>query len=182
MALKACSECQRVISTGANPCPFCGKHNPHGMSKLVRYGGGILAIVILIGIIGPSTKTRDSHDVGSDPGKPASQTGDRKVVLTVDAIRLWKDYEANEVAADGTYKGKILQVSGTVSSIDKDFMDDVVLHLESPNPFAPTSARLKGSQAKRAAALSKGAAVTVTCEDVERILVSPSLRGCTIND
>jgi hypothetical protein len=100
----------------------------------------------------------------------------------VDAVKLWKDYDANEVAADGIYKGKILQVTGTVASIDKDFLDDIVLHLKSPNQFENTMATLKKSETSKAAALSKGSKVTLLCKGKGRILGSPTLDDCTFNE
>jgi hypothetical protein len=46
MALKACLECKKEISTDANPCPHCGKKNPHGMSAIVKFGGGFLGLCL----------------------------------------------------------------------------------------------------------------------------------------
>jgi hypothetical protein len=45
MAMKACSECKKEISTDANPCPHCGKKNPHGSSKGALFGGTIVALI-----------------------------------------------------------------------------------------------------------------------------------------
>lgn len=102
--------------------------------------------------------------------------------MTVDAVKLWKDYDANEVAADGVYKGKILQVTGTVASIDKNIMGDIVLHLKSPNEFMNTMATLKKTETSKAAALNKGAKVTLLCKGKGRLLGSPALGDCTISE
>jgi predicted amidophosphoribosyltransferase len=51
MAMKACKECKKEISTDANPCPHCGKKNPHGSSKILVFGGvlGVAAVWALSG-------------------------------------------------------------------------------------------------------------------------------------
>lgn len=60
-------------------------------------------------------------------------------VATASASDMWQQYEANEVAADNYYKGRVFRIEGTVASIDKDLMANVVLHLE-PNELMTTSA------------------------------------------
>lgn len=50
MGLKNCRECQRPISASANPCPLCGKSNPHGTSAVLRYGGGLLLFCVGLGV------------------------------------------------------------------------------------------------------------------------------------
>jgi hypothetical protein len=44
MSMKACSECKKQISADANPCPHCGKKNPHGTSKGAAVIGTIVAL------------------------------------------------------------------------------------------------------------------------------------------
>lgn len=200
MALKQCKECKKEISTDANPCPHCGKKNPHGMPKWLKYSAGILGALIIIGAIAPASKKNGQVNSDASPSdtspRPAVAAPTEAPVahrdpapptpkgpdLTVDAVKLWKDYDANEVAADGIYKGKILQVTGTVASIDKDFMDDIVLHLKSPNQFENTMATLKKSEMSKAAALSKGSQVTLLCKGKGRLLGSPALDDCTFNE
>jgi len=49
--------------------------------------------------------------------------------FTVSAPSLFTDYSDNEIAADDRYKGKILQVSGTIRDIGNDIMDDAYVSL-----------------------------------------------------
>ena len=47
MALKACKECGREISSDANPCPHCGKRNPHGaLHSFRRLSVGAFVVVV----------------------------------------------------------------------------------------------------------------------------------------
>lgn len=197
MALKPCKECKNAISQDANPCPHCGKKNPHGMSRLLKFGGAAVGIVIVLAAIAPGAKTSKATSGNSVAEAPreakasreakatdeAKATGEAKPpALAVDAIKLWQDYDANEVAADGIYKGKILKVTGTVASIDKDFLDNIIVHLKSPNPIMNTMAKLEKSESSKAAALNKGAPITLTCEGAGRVVGSPSLDDCTISN
>ncbi len=56
---------------------------------------------------------------GGDSGEAAGQPD-----MKVEAAKIIKEFEANEAKADSKYKGKTLQVSGVVSKIDTEFMDE----------------------------------------------------------
>ena len=98
----------------------------------------------------------------------------------VSAERLFLDYQRNEVSADSMYKGRTLAVTGTVSSINKDFTDSVYLMLETSNEFMGIHANLRGSEVSKASTLSKGSTVTVVCEGNGMIVGSPMLKDCVI--
>ena len=52
-----------------------------------------------------------------------------KPVLKVTSKTLYKEYNNNEIAADEKYKGKIIQVRGTIRDIGKDIMDEAYISL-----------------------------------------------------
>ncbi len=172
MALKACKECKREISTEAKTCPNCGKTNPTSQ--------GIVFFFIIKGAAGGGSSTNassgQSATKAATPNTPVFRSAS---AVSVDNRKLWQDYEANEVAADNAYKGRPLKVTGIVASIDKDFMDDVVLHLASPNEFMNTMATMTKSEGAKSAALSKGNRVVLLCEGKGRVLGTPALDGCT---
>lgn len=95
-------------------------------------------------------------------------------------MKLWRDYDANEVLADETYKDKKLLVTGRVKSIDKDFLNDIVLQLQSPNEFMSTHATLEDSEKAAAAQLRKGATVTLECIGRGLVIGSPMLDDCRL--
>ncbi len=51
--------------------------------------------------------------------------------IKVTALKIVNDYKENGVAADSTYKGKIIEVTGTVKTIDKDILGTPYISLES---------------------------------------------------
>jgi hypothetical protein len=61
-------------------------------------------------------------------------------VYSIGAVRLWREYEENEVAADTRYKGERLRVTGTIVSIERNYDGQPVLHLFAGNAIFPTVA------------------------------------------
>lgn len=110
------------------------------------------------------------------PGVPPGRTD--KLDALVSAKDLFKEYEANEVRADEKYKGKRVGVVGRVDSIDKDFMGDIVLKLQTGDRFSTVHAGILGSQKSKAMDLSKGDIVQLACFGGTRIMHSPTLRKC----
>lgn len=97
--------------------------------------------------------------------------------LEVTASTMFSDYQDNEIAADGKYKGKALLVSGTVDSISSDFMDKPVVQL-SAKPFGFVQASDLPKDV--AASLKKGQKVTLACTGNGEVIGFPALSGCTV--
>ena len=104
--------------------------------------GGIIVLIIIGGISKqmenpkPSTTTQPSA-----PAAPASAptsspvTAPSPTPITVTAAELFRDYEANEVAADEKYKGKMIGVQGTVKSIGKDIVGSMYITLSTEERY-----------------------------------------------
>jgi hypothetical protein len=174
MAMKPCKECGKVISTDAKSCPHCGKKEPTGR-KTSPLAIGCLGLIGLM-VLG-SVMSRSSSSPSIRPQE--APLAARVPVATVSAMEMWRQYEANEVSADNYYKDRVFRVTGTVHSIDKDVMDNIVLRLASPNDFMSTSATIDKSGAERAAQLEKGERVALTCVVKGRVIGSPVLDDCT---
>ena len=74
MALKACIECKKQISTDANPCPNCGKKNPHvspGVSLFVFLLVGIPMFAMCSGLC-----SKGDSSTGSSSAPKASAQDD----------------------------------------------------------------------------------------------------------
>ncbi len=84
-------------------------------------------------------------------------------VYSIGAVRLWREYNENEVAADTRYKGQRLSVTGTIVSIERDYEGRPVLHLFGGNAIFPTMATLNKADIPAAARLKKGDEVVVRC-------------------
>ena len=51
-------------------------------------------------------------------------------IITISSQQLFSEYEANDIAADQKYKGKVLQVSGSVGDISRDILDNIYVTLK----------------------------------------------------
>jgi hypothetical protein len=99
-------------------------------------------------------------------------------VYSIGAVRLWREYEENEVAADTRYKGQRLRVTGTVVSIERDYEDRPVLHLFGGNAIFPTRATLNKADIPAVVQLKKGDEVVVRCIGAGREMRMPQLERC----
>jgi hypothetical protein len=103
-------------------------------------------------------------------------------VIAVDPQRLISDYRTNEVAADMAYKGKILQITGAIASINKDFLDE---------PYVVISGYFQGLSSIQCCfgkgdepALSRlqtGQLVTISGRCSGMIMLSVFLKNCTLD-
>lgn len=100
--------------------------------------------------------------------------------IAVDNLKLWADYESNEVAADQLYKDKRLEVTGLVRGIRKDFTGSIVVEIASRNPFMSSMATMESTTDTRFAKLAKGNKVVVDCDGGGRIMGMPMLSNCEL--
>jgi hypothetical protein len=132
--------------------------------------------LMVFGIV-MSLRGRAPADVSVERAEPT--VGDDGVI-SVGSIRLWQDYEANEVAADNQYKGKSVRVTGRVLSIEKNLMGAARLDLVSGNPVFRVIATIDSVDTPRAAALTKGDTVLVQCTGAGSFMRMPQLDQCAL--
>jgi tRNA_anti-like len=130
----------------------------------------------------PPSNNSTETNVSASPTVPVANTSSETPVpaLAVSALKLYLDYQANEVAADNVYKGKQLEVTGMVTSIRKDFLDNVILEMATTNEFESVDAYLVKEDDAKAASLQKGNEVMVICEGGGMTVGSPMLRSCSL--
>jgi hypothetical protein len=112
-------------------------------------------------------------DLRALPGWPNEQP------KTVSLTELYDRYEANEVSADNSYRGHLLQVEGKVDEIKKDIMDKTYLGLNVQGHVFGINATLNPIYVPLAANISKGQNVLVVCVGAEKI-ITPQLSNCAI--
>ena len=121
-----CKTCQTEMASDAKTCPKCGAPNKKKgcFTWLIYIGGGFIGLCVLGAIFSSGDKqsgTGASQAASRSSGTPAPQT---VATMDVNADDLYKAYEANEVAADEKYKGKLVKVHGFVKNIGKDILDN----------------------------------------------------------
>jgi microcompartment protein CcmL/EutN len=91
--------------------------------------------------------------------------------IEVTARQLFKDFDANEIAALQKYNNRKVIVSGKVTRISADFLDKPTVHLATGNMFKQVL--VTGVSTDVAAGLKKGQKFTASCEKVTEALGSP---------
>lgn len=116
---------------------------------------------------------------GNAPAQQSSTAAEPP--LSIDAGTLLADYKNNELGADQKYKGKILQVTGTVDNIS-DTLGSKLVSLSSGDEysFEYVNCRLTKESVEKAATLNKGETLTVTGKNEGYSVTSVTLGNCTI--
>lgn len=175
MALIKCGECGTECSSEAAACPKCahpisgrlpqaGQEKKKGIGKIAILGcAGLAGLCLVFGVIGsimkpPTTGKGARANTGNGPPAAPPQA------IQVSPSQLVQAYDGNEIAADQSYKGKMLRVTGTVESIRKDLMDNIFVTLESGHVMRKVQVFFDDSYAGKIAQLSKGTRITVRGE------------------
>jgi len=124
MALVNCKACGKEIGKGVNKCINCGtdQRNFFGKHKIIT---GILVILVLGGI-GSALGDKDKASTASAPvvsaptstQAPAATQQPKAPPMIVTADKLVEDLKANALNASETYKGRYVEVTGQLSTID----------------------------------------------------------------
>jgi hypothetical protein len=74
--------------------------------------------------------------------KPPLDIHSAATVITVNAVKLYAEFEANETVANATYVGKVIEVSGVLSAVEQDDTGGYILNLKADNPLGQITCNL----------------------------------------
>jgi hypothetical protein len=139
---------------------------------------GVVALIVIAVSMFPSSPATTTSQTGRSvsSGGSVSHVNDG---IAVTPQRLYAAYEANEVAADEEYKGKLVRVSGTIEDIGKDILDSPYVKFEGTNSLFGVQAMFPKSAASQLARLQKNQFLTVQCT-VTGKLGNVLLKNCVI--
>jgi hypothetical protein len=113
----------------------------------------------------------------------ASVTVEKAAVTaeTVDLESLLSSYKDNEIAADASFKGKQIRVTGIVGDVKKDILDNPYVIVGTGKDFEiPTvQCSLSTKGVDRAATLHKGDSVTMR-GTVSGLMFNVQLKNCEV--
>lgn len=114
---------------------------------------------------------------GNEAAGAAEATSAVPSALEVSSVKLFQDYQDNEIAADAKYKEKALLVSGTIESIASDFSNRPIVQLAAGD-FGQVHARDLSLDV--ASGLKKGKKITLACNGAGEVLGFPMLVKCAV--
>ena len=82
--------------------------------------------------------------------------------VTISADNLYAEYDANEVSADGKYKGHQVIVTGTVQKVAKDILGSPYVIISGTDMLAGVQCVFPKNAESRLSGLSKGDKVTIS--------------------
>lgn len=116
--MKQCEYCKSTIGKESKVCPYC--HNT--LKKGTSAATILLAVIIVVAgfcilpnIIDGFNKAKVEDAIQQEPA------------ISITASELIAAYDENEVAADGKYKNKNLEVTGTIASIGSGINDPYIV-------------------------------------------------------
>ena len=130
---------------------------------LKNIGIGILVLIFLGVIFGESETSENPAKNGSSSN---SVEPDKKQVevIEVTSIKLYREYEQNEISADNKYKGNFVKVTGIIDDIGKDILDSMYITLKGSEFIGGVQVFFEDEDNGVVATLSKNTRVTVVCK------------------
>lgn len=121
-----------------------------------------LLFVFVLGCQSPSDSNSATKPTATAAPKSETKTDAKPDTkpITIQAKNLTKEYDDNELAADGKYKGKVVEVSGKVSNI-AETMGNVTVQLEGHNIAKTVMCSFAESEKESVAKLKKGQNATL---------------------
>lgn len=149
------------------------------MSGIVKYGGGFIALCVVIAMFGSKDKPTSNYVNPSPSGGAASAAlPAASPPELIHSNKLIAAYDKNEVAADNTYKGRRLRVVGKIRSIGKDITDDPFVTIG--EAFSGVNCYFDSEHAGVIAMLSKGQSIVFEGDCSGLTIGSVILRHCSI--
>jgi hypothetical protein len=155
------------------------KNNMNNKKWYLRWYMWIVYVVLVLIVLANIGSASNSNGAASQATVNTPQTP-AQPPIRVSAIQLSSDYNANGIAADAKYKGKVVDVSGTVDTIDKDILNDPYVSLKT-GQYSVLSVQCVFSQAaeSKLTGLSSGQQVTLE-GTVSGKTINVLLDGCSI--
>ena len=110
---------------------------------------------------------------------PAMTQGNEVKVLPVTAVELISAYASNEVEADKEYKGKLLEIEGSILDVGTGLTEDIIVQLGAEESLLNILVKVKKISSLTNMKGMRGQKVTVICKGSGEISGWPLLTSCT---
>ena len=192
-----CPDCKQNISDIAPACPGCGRppistdrnslvDDYPRRARARRKSRWVLAFLLIIfpvsvvcwALLGSGSLTSTTDLAIKELSDRTNADG---LIERTTIQKIMADYMANEVSADDYYRGRIVQVDGTVERIKKDISDTpyVILNGAGRSSYRSFQAFFSQSSTSQLGNLRKGQVITVRCR-IDGLSVNVLARACSI--
>ena len=117
------------------------------------------------------------------PAAPAIAEASAPIEAKASTEDISAAYSSDAKAAEKKFKGKKLEINGTIADIREDGISDlpeVILKLEQANKGVQPRVTFADSEAAKVAKLKKGQAITIICKGGEQFSGMAVLENCTL--
>ena len=142
-----------------------------------RWWFWVIVVIVIFVIIGSSGSKNTTNNTGSNQSQNNVQA---TPAIKVSASELYADYKANQVAADTKYKGKTIEVSGTINSIGKDILDTPYVSLNAGDILSTVQCMFDKSDSTQLGTLAKDTRITLTGKVRGEVIMNVLLDNCSI--
>jgi len=127
------------------------------------------------------TNTGQSSSPGQNKAQHTAVVSQPASVVEISVVQLLRAYEANAIATEEQYKGKVLRVTGVVSSIEKIHGEIcVIIDTGKKVRWSHVQAEFRDDQRAQVAALRKGQTITfyTSIDEVSALSLIVWLKDC----
>jgi hypothetical protein len=140
----------------------------------LRWWAFVLYFIIIIILINASSGNKNPQ-----PPQSESNNTEQETLIKISAVKLSEEYDANSVSADAKYKGKRVEISGTIKDIGKDILNTPYVMLDgSRNVFFGVQCMFPRTDEPKLVNLSKGQSITLTGKVSGEIIGNVILDDC----
>lgn len=128
-----------------------------------------------------NSQQKTKEKIISEPKEAVMDVMNKSADFKISAIKLYKEYKANEPAADNKYNGKIIEVSGKIERIGKDILGQAYVTLKIEDySLASVQCVFPDVQKSTVASLSQGQQIVIKGECKGKLLGTVLLEKCVV--
>lgn len=123
-------------------------------------GLAVLAVSLTVFLACAEENSSSSSSGSSSSSAPMSES-EKDEAVKVTAVKMMDDYNENGVSADSKYKGKLVEVTGTVDDISKDILGELYVTLLTDEMMFSVQCYFKKDHTESLSTLKKGQGVVI---------------------